>query len=77
VVILATRGLSPGILTLSNQQRKIFTELPTTYSPWAVGPDYIAKFGLPTPDKNIFFQAHYLDVPQGRVGATSWCVMDW
>jgi hypothetical protein len=77
VVILATRGLSMGILTLSHQQRKIFTELPVTGSPWAVGPAYIAKFGNPVPNKNIFFQAHYLDVPQGRTGLTSWCIMDW
>lgn len=77
VVILATRGLSMGRLTLSNQQRKIFTELPSTSSPWDVGPAYVAKFGPPTPGRNIFIQAHYLDVPQGRVGATSWCIMDW
>ena len=77
VVILATRGLSMGILTLSNQQRKIYTELPVTNSPWAVGPAYIAKFGNPIQNRNIFFQAHYLDVPQGRVGLTSWCIMDW
>ena len=77
VVILATRGLSMGILTLSNQQRKIFTDLPVTDYPWPVGPAYIAKFGNPVTDKNIFFQAHYLDVPQGRTGLTSWCIMDW
>ena len=76
-MILATRGLSLGILTLSNQQRKIFTDLPVTTYPWAVGPEYIAKFGNPVTGKNIFFQAHYLDVPQGRAGTTSWCVMDW
>lgn len=77
VVILATRPLSMGLLTLSNQQRKLYTELPVTGSPWAVGPAYIAKFGLPVANKNIFFQAHYLDVPQGRAGLTSWCIMDW
>lgn len=77
VVILATRGLSLGILTLSNQQRKVFTDLPATSSPWDIGPAYVAKFGPPTPDKNIFIQAHYLDIPQGRVGLTSECVMDW
>ena len=77
VVILATPGLSPGVLTLSHQQRKLFTELPVTSSPWDVGPAYVAKFRDPVPGKNIFFQAHYLDVPQGRVGLTSWCIMDW
>lgn len=75
--MLATRGLSLGLLTLSNQQRKIFYELPVTTYPWAVGPAYIAKFGDPIPNKNIFFQAYYLSVAQGRAGLTSWCVMDW
>lgn len=77
VVILATRGLSPGLLTLSNQQRKLYTELPVTSSPWDVGPAYESKFGPPVAGKNIFLQAYYVDVPQGRQGQTSWCTMDW
>jgi len=77
VCILATQPMSMGRLTLSNQQRKIFTELPITSSPWDIGPAYEAKFRAPTPNKNIFVQVRYLDVPQGRYGLTSWCIMDW
>jgi hypothetical protein len=71
VVIMATRALSPGILTLGHQQRKIATINPKTNSPWNVITEYTARFGAPIIGKQIFVEVWYMDIDQGRIGLKS------
>jgi hypothetical protein len=71
VIIAATRPLSPGILTLSNQQRNVMVVNPGTNGPWDILAAYTTKFGTPHPDRQIFVQAHYIEIVSGIAGLTA------
>ena len=77
VVIRATRGLSPGRLTIGNEQRIVFTLNPGGGSSWDILADYTAKFGAPEDGKQIMVQVAYLDTNQGRFGLTENASVIW
>ena len=71
VIIAATPGISPGILTLGHQQRKVFTSTAGSESSWDIIAEYTARFGAPVSGKQIFVEAWYMDIAQGRIGLKS------
>jgi hypothetical protein len=77
VIIAATRGISPGILKLSNQQRQVLIVNPSTAGPWDILAAYTAKFGDPVPDKQIFVQVHYIQISSGIPGPTAQEALVW
>lgn len=77
VVIQATKGLSPGLLTFSNQARNLKTINPGTGGPWDILPEYTAKFRDPIDTLQIFVTVHYVDIAQGRAGLTGTASIIW
>lgn len=77
VVIQATKGLSPGLLTFSNQARNLKTINPGTGGPWDILTEYTAKFRAPIDRLQIFVTVHYLDIAQGRAGLTGTASIIW
>jgi len=68
VIIYAAKPLSPGKLTLSNQQRLLTYVNPSTPGLWDIIVEYILKFGTPPTGKKIFVRVWYMDIAQGRCG---------
>jgi hypothetical protein len=77
VVIQATKGLSPGLLTFSNQARNLKTINPGTGGPWDILPEYTAKFHAPIDGLQIFVTVHYVNIAQGRAGLTGVASIIW
>jgi hypothetical protein len=77
VVIYATPPISPGILTLGNQQRKLFIENPSVSGTWDILTAYTAKFGTPADGRQVFVQVWYMDIAQGRIGLKSQAGAIW
>ncbi len=77
VIIAATRGISPGILKLSNQQRQVLIVNPGTAGPWDILAAYTTKFGAPATGKQIFVQVHYIQIISGLAGPTAQEALIW
>jgi hypothetical protein len=77
VVILATKGLSQGLLTFSNQAKIVKTIYPGAPGPWDILTEYTAKFKAPITDKQIFIVVRYIDTAQGRAGLDAVTSLVW
>ena len=77
VVIRATRGLSPGRLTIGNEQRIVFTLNPGGGLSWDILAAYTTKFKAPVAGTQIMVQVTYTDTVQGRAGLTETASCIW
>ena len=67
-VIRATKGLSPGRLTIGNAQKIAYVSPIAAAQDWDILAAYTAKLGAPVPGMQIMIQVTYIDSLQGRAG---------